>query len=174
MKMTKRSGLQIGIIVLGIIIGMIPLLKIFIRPEERPIVDPCKRNLRQIGAACLMYTIDNDGVFPSDLILLIPGQIGDDQILACNIARKKSKEKVLFVYFSGLRKDSLKDSVLAYCPYHEGGGNVLYADGHVKWKKHSETKDELRKMLDTPGYRQQYSKQALELMEKILKRGGAY
>ena len=112
---------------------------------ERPSApaEECIKNLKQLGLACYFYAQENDNDYPDNLEALYPNIIHSKEPFLCPAARHKRSEidpespevKVIdYEYIKGLKFTDQHDLVLAYDkkPWHEGGRNVLFNDGHVE------------------------------------------
>jgi hypothetical protein len=105
-----------------------------------------KNNLRQLGLACHMWADDHDGVFPPDLLKLVPAYADNAKILQCPWYTRHAADGVDYVYVSGLRATDAGFTVVAYEPLPGPDGKVyaLYADAHAELVRF----DELKKTLD--------------------------
>ena len=97
-------------------------------------------NLKQMGLAAAMYTVDHTNS-PPDLQSLT-GYLNAPRIFVCpstghstgTLARVQQWTD--YVMVTGASVTTRPDSVMMYCPRqnHKGnGGNILCADGHVEW-----------------------------------------
>jgi|GEM_PF-1521960 len=105
-------------------------------------------NLKQIGLACKMYSMDHSEKFPNDLTAL-EKYLSDAKVYVAPVdeRRKASKDKVIrqtntsYAYVGkGLSEHSSADLPLAFekpdvVAKHAGVCNVLYVDGHVHSEK---------------------------------------
>ena len=132
------NGMAIGGLVTGyltvalmVLLG-IPILAgialpVFGEVKERGNLTKALSNAKQIGTACKIYAIDNDGKFPAKLDQLIPDYLSDATILACQYP--DPAKPVAYEYFGGTDKDDPK-KVLVASPAVEGKGRVfVYVDG---------------------------------------------
>lgn len=105
----------------------------------------CAQNLRTLGEAIQAHANDDpDGAFPDDLRKLeyIGARISQDY--RCPSASEDSQD---YYYVPGYSLSSDVESVIMYegADHHEGGGgNVLYAEGVVRFL----SKAELQKVID--------------------------
>jgi Domain of unknown function (DUF4190) len=132
------SGLAIGGLVTGYLTALLLVvstiaflagmaLPVFSEVKERGNLTKALSNAKQIGIACKIYAVDNDGKFPAKLEELIPDYLPDASILACQYP--DPAKPVAYDYFGGTEKDDPKKILLA-SPAVEGKGRVIvYVDG---------------------------------------------
>ncbi len=91
----------------------------------------CKENLSQIGKAIFAFTQNNNEHFPPSFEALYPVYLDSFRVLRC-----PSTEGGTYVYGGPVDPNALSNVPLAWdAPgAHEGGGHILYVDGHVSWK----------------------------------------
>lgn len=180
--MTKKTILRTSIRIIVVLIIVFSLFIIYYPVKERSIAWPhCKNNLKTIATACLMYANSNDGTYPPNLTSLIPNEISTPDYFSCDLAKERDTNSfgctrdehgpnIYFVYLPGLSSKAIKDTLLAFCPFHKDKYiTTVYVDTVAKYLDKNEFKDELNKMLKEIKYRDQYSKEAIELMEYYLK-----
>ena len=176
----NKSTLVFSIIVIFIIIIILWPVKI----RGHKIVNPCTQNKGQIAQSCLMYSMEYSGSFPPDLMDLIKtGHLDDVKVFECPALRERNNQflscnkiednsGMLIVYLSGLTDKSLSDSVLTFCKYSypDNSRNIGFIDRSVKKHSDKDFKKILSKMLNTPEYREQYSEEAIKIMESYLEK----
>ncbi len=105
----------------------------------------CTSNLKQLGLALHMYSLDHNGALPESLgALLAPDYPSGSEALECPGHRIAGTGPASYIYVRGLPGEETQPSIIAYdaSPDHHGGGrNVLFADGHVGY--HTEDDFEL-------------------------------
>ena len=101
------------------------------RAKERGERRKCTANLRRIGSALRRYAAEHGKQFPAKLEDLSPKYVPDTAELVCPTSGLK------YAYVSGLRSTDLPNLIAAYeLPEgHQGGLNVLNADGSVAWRR---------------------------------------
>jgi prepilin-type processing-associated H-X9-DG protein len=127
------------IAVMAMMAGM--LLPALARAREEARKAVCKSNLKNIGLGMMMYAQDNDNQFPAKLSQLYPEYLTDLDLFMCPSSGKtitsadQIDTKTPYVLVPGVPLGSGGAVVLAYerRGMHEGGTNVLFADGHVEW-----------------------------------------
>ena len=132
------SGLATGGLVTGYLTALLLVvstvailagvaLPVFGEVKERATLTKALSDAKQIGTACRIYAVGNDGKFPAKLEELIPDYLPDPSILACPYP--DPAKPVAYEYFGGTEKDDPKKILLA-SPAVEGKGRVLvYVDG---------------------------------------------
>lgn len=149
-KIGKSAGRQTGtgLAIAGLVMGylgvlMIPVLAgialpVFGEVRERANLTKALSNAKQIGTACRIYAVDNDGKFPPKLDALVPDYLPDAAILACPYPNPKSPSA--FEYFGGNEKDDPQKILLA-SPEAPGKGRVfVYVDGSGEAKSRQRIK----------------------------------
>ena len=138
--MKGRKGFTyVEIITVGLLLASLAavLYPVFTRAIEKARMADCQARLRQIGMALQVYARDWNGQFPpskDDLSPLLP-YLREPDLLLCPTARAQNVKPPHYWYRPGHAFDDLHDVPLAgdVKPWHNGGGNVLFVDGHVKW-----------------------------------------
>jgi prepilin-type processing-associated H-X9-DG protein len=136
----------LGIVPVGFVVTFLAAARMAAHEEPRA---DCANNMRQIGLAIAMYCHDNHQQFPSDLATLIPTENLSPKVFVCGqssdtqapqAAKLLSGGHCSYVYVGAGMTDApgAGDVVVAFeLPGHHasrsGGGNILYADGHVMW-----------------------------------------
>jgi len=131
------------------------LFPVFGKAREKARQTSCLNNLINVGVALRMYAADHWGQLPptdNDLTpLLTPRYLPEPASLTCPTLRgdgpfdypPQTPEQLLahregydYVYRGGLADDDLPHQGIAadrLRDVHNGGGNVLFLDGHSKW-----------------------------------------
>jgi prepilin-type processing-associated H-X9-DG protein len=139
-KITLTAVLvSVGIVALLISI-VLPILD---RLRQTSGIVPCASNMRVIGQALLLYSLEHGGRYPQRL----------DELLGYDWSPSKDRfvcavsgKPVLFIAPRAVKADLTCDDVVAYepLPAHDGeGSDVLYGDGHVTWLTAVELEREL-------------------------------
>lgn len=131
----------------------------------------CQCHLRCLNVALWNYVEShNNGVFPEKIEDIYPTTVSDRNLLRCRI----SNDRISYAY---LRMKSFDNKFNSTCimlfskePIHMDGRNVSYSDCHIEWLSENAFQAELKRMLDNPKYRKQYTDEAIKTMEKYLKR----
>lgn len=140
---TSGVGSLVGLASLAILAGM--LLPVLSKAREKARRANCSGNLKQMGVACLMYSGDYSGYFPTTFDTLdSTGYMMASSVYRCPAASDYSPGPTLpsqgnYMYFgSGLRDDNAQASSVVLVAdkddNHPGGEwiNVLFIDGHVE------------------------------------------
>jgi hypothetical protein len=88
-------------------------------------------NAKQIGVACRIYAVDNDGKYPPNLAALVPDYLPDTSTFVSPYA---PEEKMGYVYHPGLSDTSPPAAVLIEDKFSEREKRriVVFADGSGK------------------------------------------
>lgn len=152
MQVEGRVAYRGGGLPMEAMAGMAPM---FERAREKAQQTSCMSNLKQLGLAFLMYAQDWDEKLPGkDWVAATQPYLKNTQVLICP---GRPEVKVGYVYNEAVMGVSLKkignpaETVLVFegepvdgkdfggveriaeGGYHNGGLNILFADGHVKW-----------------------------------------
>jgi len=137
----KLNSLLMIVAIVAIFIAIVlPLINRLREPGGRV---PCASNMRQIGQALLLYSMDHGGRYPQQLEELLKDIT--EELLVC----AETGEPSIFVRPGAIAADLTANDVVVYEPLsaHEGEGSmVLFGDGHVKWVR----ADGLERMLARP------------------------
>ena len=136
----KGQGLAIaGLIIACFSFFTIPvtagmLLPALARAREEARKANCKENLSQIGKAIYAFNQNHQGQFPSSLEALYPEYIRTFKVLRCPSTEDEPPAQISYAYRQAT-PDAAADTPIAWdkLTNHEGGGNVLFADGSVHW-----------------------------------------
>ena len=130
----------------GIVVSM------YVRQSELANRVVCRGHLRQIWQALSMYAQDYEGQYPDEdgwprgLLPYVDSLASyfcpsDDNIRS---ARRRKSSSPSVSYWCGMSFDDTGDSTKIpvcgdrmysnFVGNHDGGGNVAYLDGHVKWR----------------------------------------
>ena len=107
-----------------------------LRPAEPRIT--CPGNLKIVGFALLAYAEKHARELPAKLDAIVGDNDVTREMLRCPVPREHGPEAEYVYTPCGNRSTAPSDSILAYenpGNHEERGGNVLFADGHVKWRK---------------------------------------
>lgn len=148
MKNEEHKGFTL--IELLVVVAIIGILAAFLTPaigsaRRRAARVNCANNLKQIGLALHTYSIDYNEQFPKALGDIYPEYLDDPKVFVCpSSADEVSGDgtslggTISYEYVAGLSESSPSTTVLAQdrsINHKEGGGNILYVDGHVAWSK---------------------------------------
>lgn len=127
------AGFIFLLIPLGILAGlMLPALS---NAKSRAHQITCVNNLKQLGLACRIYSVDHDEKYPKSWDE-IRAEISTPAVLVCpSLADRgsiRTFEQALaasnYAYLGAGASETNVQQVIAVCPIH---GNTLYADGSV-------------------------------------------
>jgi prepilin-type processing-associated H-X9-DG protein len=142
-----RLRIDLLILVLVVVFGMgLIFSPLSFQAKDGP-RSPCKRNLKQIGVALLIYAEDNKGSFPLYLEQLLPYYLSDASVLQCPHESSAAGPSD-YIYLPGLNVNNRPGKVLAYDKLvnHNGDGrNILFIDGHVEWLNENVFQELMRK-----------------------------
>ena len=152
MKRNSRSAftfIELLIVACIIVVLMTILLPVFSKVREHARRAQCQSNLQQIGVALQVYAHDNFGKFPPKDNQLGPlhPYLHDLSIFACptdfgvQVTLRNGKLTAQsYRYKGGLGADDDPMVAIVSDPQsinHNGGRNVLFLDGHVKFLRPS-------------------------------------
>jgi prepilin-type processing-associated H-X9-DG protein len=117
----------------------------------------CAANLRGMGQACHIYANDHDDQFPPDLATLVKENMTTPLMHVCpssgdtegeaTAALQGGPGTLRYHYIAGQRGAGDPQNVLVYedLDNHNGeGGNILFLDGHVEFRKPPEFKQAIQ------------------------------
>lgn len=127
------AGLIFLLIPLGILAGM--LLPALGKAKTRAHQITCVNNLKQLGLACRIYSVDHDEKYPKSWDE-VRAEIVTPTALVCPSLPDRGSiqtfEQALaasnYAYLGAGASETNVQQVIAVCPIH---GNTLYADGSV-------------------------------------------
>ncbi|MFA5336565.1 MAG: type II secretion system protein [Candidatus Omnitrophota bacterium] len=133
MRKTKGFTLIELLVVMAIIIILAGLLMPALgRAREQARKTTCANNLKQIGAALMMYTLDNNEQYPpqNNLAALraAPTYIDDAAVFTC------PSGTAAYTYAVQPTSGTASTVVIVSCGNHSGGRVQLYKGGHVKMR----------------------------------------
>ena len=158
----------IAVVVVGLLVFLVFCMREGLQNKA------CRGNMRCIGLALSMYAQSWEGEYPPDLLAIFPDIVNDPKIfISCPYFQREDKninDQAAWEYLDGLTEKTLSDSIVMFCRESHRGKrrNVLYIDCFVPFLKEEDFQKELRRMLNTPEYRKQYTEEAIKIMEKYL------
>jgi prepilin-type processing-associated H-X9-DG protein len=136
-----RAGLVLGIVnLIWSVIFAISLYPAYQRARRASEAVQCAAQLRQIGAACMIYAASNRGYMPPSLATLTSTMVLPT-MLTCPAATRAGAPTPYIYVLPSAKVSTIRNpsrTVLVYeSPTNHGGGwmNVLFADGHVAMLK---------------------------------------
>jgi len=130
-----------------LLIGSYELLRPRAYSRDLPPRALCASNLRGIGQGLYVYAGDH-AVFPPNLGSLIDaGSLLEDQF-HCPVCSHSKSGQSDYRYVTGLTEDAPSNWIIAFDEpgnHPDGGGNILYVDGHVAYHRAREFVDELER-----------------------------
>jgi len=137
------AGLVLGYIgiVLNLVILPAVLLPAVASAREKARRVHCMSNLKQIGLAAHMYSMDNQEQFPPDLQSLSK-HANAPKLFVCPATGKQPgdfssiDEWSDYTLVPNRSQSDPGDTVLAFSKphcYQDKGGNIVFVDGHVRW-----------------------------------------
>jgi prepilin-type processing-associated H-X9-DG protein len=143
----RRVARRITVCVAVLLLVLVGSYELF-RPRlcrDRPPRALCAMNLRAIGQGLHIYAGDN-GVFPPQLGRLVEtGSLSWDQFQCPECGRSQPRQSD-YRYVTGLTEDDPSNWIVAFDEpgnHPNGGGYILYVDGHVAYHRAKEFADEL-------------------------------
>jgi len=130
---TWRWFLLVGGISALLISILLPTLDRLRDPYRTSGRQPCPSNLRQIGQALLLYSMDHNGVYPTTLDALVTPDLLTKEVLVCYYTHKP----FIFLAPGGVANSYGDEDLIVYEPLeaHDGeGSNLLFGSGRVAWK----------------------------------------
>jgi predicted Zn finger-like uncharacterized protein/prepilin-type processing-associated H-X9-DG protein len=147
---TGSLGIILSICMISIMVSI--LFPSLTRARETANRVKCASNMRQIGLAAIMYANEHGGPLPDDLAVLFANEdlgpstlncpsVEHDQMGAANLEGEQLaawvNENTDYIYVGrGLDVNGPAETAVLYEPaedHGDGGGNVLFLDGHVEW-----------------------------------------
>ena len=180
--MKKRTKILITCLVVTVIVIAVGY-PFWARDRERAFALLCRNAIGSLACAMTMYTQSWDDHLPHKLEGMYSESVPDMAIFReCKYHSSFKEDEGDFglEYLPGLTNDCKPDSVLLFCKKsHKGKGrNVLYWppkylkiwDGKPRLIPEDKFQKELKRMLETPKYRKQYTQEAIRIMEKYLEK----
>ena len=140
-----------------ILLLMTLLLPTFLRARDSARGSSCRSNLQQVATALHLYAQDYNGHFPPSAdtaFVVLQPSIKNYAVLTCPSEPRESREhyqvghaiqlpdgrlalQSSYLYRPGFTNDALPDTPLArdWSAWHDGGVDVLYLGGWVKWER---------------------------------------
>ncbi|MBU0634853.1 MAG: type II secretion system GspH family protein [Candidatus Omnitrophica bacterium] len=109
------------------------------RSREQGRRTSCMNNLKQIGLAISMYRLDSDEAFPATLNELYTDYIDNLKVFVCPTTGNATPATPAVGDYAYTKPASNNPASTALVVAdnngnHAGGGNILFADGHVAWQ----------------------------------------
>ncbi|CAN5507461.1 hypothetical protein BH09PLA1_BH09PLA1_20120 [soil metagenome] len=120
----------IGICALGIAIILPSINRLRMTTRSVP---PCASNMRIVGQALLLYSMEHSGKYPQRLDELLGY---DWSPSADRFSCATSGKPAVFMSPGATASDLTAEDIVAHEPlsaHNAEGSNVLYGDGHVNW-----------------------------------------
>jgi hypothetical protein len=131
---TLRWVLVVGGIIALLISILLPTLDRLRDPYRTSGRQPCPSNLRQIGQALLLYSMDHNGVYPTTLDALVTPELLTKKVLTCYYTHKP----FIFLAPGGVASAYGDEDLIVYEPLeaHDGDGSyLLFGSGRVAWEQ---------------------------------------
>lgn len=145
--MMKRQS-RLTLVQVLVLVGIVALLASVVTPilqrmrETRGSL-PCASNMRIIGQALLLYSLEHSGRYPQRLDELLGHEWSPSKaVFVCAVSGKPC----ILLAPGALASELGFDDIVAYEPLeaHDGeGSNVLFGDGHVCWLTAVELRQQL-------------------------------
>ena len=157
---TRRPGftyVELIAVMAIILLLMTLLLPTFLRARDSARGSSCRSNLQQIATALHLYAQDYNGRFPPSAdtaLMVLQPYTKNYAVLMCpkepqeavehyhvhHVIQLPDKRFVVqssYLYRPGFTNDALAETPLVrdWSAWHEGGVNVLYLGGWVKWER---------------------------------------
>jgi len=120
----------VAILIIALIISIgLPALQRARQPSGRV---PCASNIRTVGQALLLYSMEHDGRYPQKLDQLLSAGISKE-VLSCAVTHQPT----IFIAPGAIERELTADQIVAYEPLsaHDNEGSyILFGDGHVEWQ----------------------------------------
>jgi prepilin-type processing-associated H-X9-DG protein len=161
----RASGLIVVVTVLLVLLAN-ALTRPTGRTSEKTLRSWCTKNLQQIGVAIRAYSMQNTSAFPPDLATLLRDQQLDTRAFICPSCNSEhanppftsdvdARANLQLDYIftgEGLKANAAASEPIAFERLfgHEVGGNVLFADGRVKFIDKQRLLAILQPLLNTP------------------------
>ncbi len=139
----------LSFLIVPILAGM--LLPAVARAREEARKAACFANLTQIGEAIHAFTRDNQKQFPPSLEALYPKYVGSLEVFRCPSTDDEPPAHISYEYRQPA-SDAPPDTPMAWDNFtnHDGGRNVLFVDGSVRWHSEDDFQSLLNRKPNTP------------------------
>jgi hypothetical protein len=137
----KKTSVFVPAILIILLLAVIALPS-FMKARKQSQRNVCANNLSQIAKACTYYLVSSPCLYP-DNFLSVTNYVSNPKVFVCPLTgRKPGLLQEIdswsdYVLVTNLRASSRSDFVLAYCRpenhKEEGGINVVFVDGTVRW-----------------------------------------